>query len=408
MDTPQSWKRQTVLFLTSQTLSLFGSSLVQYALMWHVTLATKSGWVMTLFVLCGFVPTFLMSPFAGVWADRLNRKNLIMLSDGLIALATLALALVFMADEDALWLILVTAAIRAVGQAVQGPAVGALLPQFVPPEQLTRVNGISSTLQSAIMFASPILSGVLMTIWPLEWVFFLDVATAALAISVLAFLLKVPPHAKASAPQTVSYFADLKLGFRYVRDHRYLVSFFAFVGILLLFVGPAAFLTPLQVARSFGDDVWRLTAIEVVFSVGMMGGGVLMAVWGGFRNRVHSMVFSTAIMAVCTILLGLLPNFWVYLVPMGVFGVAMPYFNTASAVLIQEHVEPDYLGRVFSIFTMLMTSMMPLGMLLYGPLAEVVSIESLLLITGGLMAALAVVMLFDKRLLKAGVPKEAE
>jgi len=111
---------------------------------------------------------------------------------------------------------------------------------------------------------------------------------------------------------------------------------------------------------------------------------------------------------VCTILLGLLPNFWVFLVPMGVFGVAMPYFNTASAVLIQEHVEPDYLGRVFSIFTMLMTSMMPLGMLLYGPLAEVVSIESLLLITGGLMAALAVVMLFDKRLLKAGVPKEAE
>ena len=226
MDTPQSWKRQTVLFLTSQTLSLFGSSLVQYALMWHVTLATKSGWVMTLFVLCGFVPTFLMSPFAGVWADRLNRKNLIMLSDGLIALATLALALVFMAGEDALWLILVTAAIRAVGQAVQGPAVGALLPQFVPPEQLTRVNGISSTLQSAIMFASPILSGVLMTIWPLEWVFFLDVATAALAISVLAFLLKVPPHAKASAPQTVSYFADLKLGFRYVRDHRYLVSLY--------------------------------------------------------------------------------------------------------------------------------------------------------------------------------------
>ena len=405
MDAPQSWKRQTALFLTSQTLSLFGSSLVQYALMWHVTLATKSGWVMTLFVLCGFVPSFLVSPFAGVWADRMNRKRLIILSDGAIALATLVLALVFIAGQEALWLVMVTAAIRAVGQAVQGPAVGALLPQFVPPEQLARVNGLSSSLQSATMFASPILSGVLMTVWPLELVFFLDVGTAALAISVLAFFLKVPPHAKASAPQTVSYLADLKLGFRYVRDHRYLVSFFVFVGVLLLFLGPAAFLTPLQVARSFGSDVWRLTAIEVVFSAGMLAGGVLIAVWGGWRNRVHSMLFATAIMALCTLLLGVLPNFWVYLIPMGVFGIAMPYFNTAAAVLIQEHVDPDYLGRVFSIFTMLTTSMMPLGMLLYGPLAEVVRIEVLLLITGAMMTLLAAAMLFDKRLLQAGTPQ---
>jgi DHA3 family macrolide efflux protein-like MFS transporter len=404
METPQTWKRQTVLFLTSQTLSLFGSSLVQYALMWHVTLSTKSGWVMTLFVLCGFVPTFLMSPFAGVWADRMNRKNLIMLSDGLIAVATLALALVFMAGEDALWLILLTAAIRSVGTAIQGPAVGALLPQFVPADQLMRVNGISSSLQSAIMFASPILSGVLMSVWPLEWVFFLDVGTAALAIGVLAFFLKVEPHAKASAPQTVSYFADLKLGFRYLRDHRYLVSFFTFVAVLLLLVGPAAFLTPLQVARSFGGEVWRLTAIEVVVSVGMMVGGLTLAVWSGFRNRIHSMVFSTVIMAVCTFLLGLFSNFWVYLIPMGIFGIAMPFFNTAAAVLIQEHVEPDYLGRVFSIFTMVTTSMMPLGMLLYGPAAELVSIELLLLITGGMMAALAVAVLFDRRLLEAGKP----
>lgn len=402
--TETNWKKQTVLFLSSQTLSLFGSSLVQYALMWHVTLATKSGWVMTLYILCGFLPTFLMSPFAGVWADRMDRKKLIIVSDGLIAVATLALALVFWAGEDALWLILLTAAIRAVGGAIQGPAVGALLPQFVPADQLTRVNGISSSLQSAIMFVSPILSGVLMTLWPLELVFFLDVGTAALAIGILAFFLRVPPHEKAAQPQTVSFFSDMKLGLDYIREHRFLVPYFLFTGILLILVAPAAFLTPLQVARTFGDEVWRLTAIEIAFSVGMMGGGAIIAAWGGFKNRVHTMIAATLIMAVCTILLGLMPNFWIYLIPMAVFGVAMPFYNTGATVLLQEHVEADYLGRVFSVFSMLSTSMMPLGMLVFGPMAEVVAIEWILIVTGVLMLVQLIWVLADQKLIRAGVP----
>lgn len=408
MNSPTAWKKQTVLFLSSQTLSLFGSSLVQYALMWHVTLATKSGWAMTLFIICGFLPTFLMSPFAGVWADRMDRKKLIILSDGMIALATLALAAVFWAGEDALWLVMLTAAVRAVGQAIQGPAVGALLPQFVPTDQLTRVNGISGSIQSAIMFLSPVLAGVLMSIWPLEQVFLLDVVTAALAIGILAFFLKVPPHEKATQPQEVSYFTDMKLGFQYIRDHRFLVPYFLFVALLLVLVAPAAFLTPLQVARTFGEDVWRLTAIEMVFSVGMMLGGLAIAAWGGFKNRIHTMVFSVLIMAVCTVLLGVMPDFWIYLIPMGVFGVAMPFYNTGAAVLLQEHVESDYLGRVFSVYTMLMTSMMPVGMLIFGPLAEVISIEWILIGTGLAMVVQLLWVLGNRKLISAGVPPAPE
>lgn len=400
----QSWKRQTVLFLTSQTLSLFGSSLVQYALLWHVTLATQSGWVMTLYILCGFVPTFLMSPFAGVWADRMDRKKLIIISDGLIAVATLALALVFWAGEDALWLILLTAAIRSLGTAVQGPAVGALLPQFVPSDQLTRVNGISGALQAGLFFGSPILAGILMSVWPLEWIFFLDVGTAALAIGILLVFLRIPPHEKANQPQTVSYFADLKLGLKYIGEHRFLVPYFVFTAGLLILVAPAAFLTTLQVARTFGPDVWRLTAIEMVFSVGMMAGGALIAAWGGFKNRVHTMILSALIMGVCTVLLGLVPDFWIYLVPMGIFGLAMPFYNTPATVLLQEHVEADYLGRVFSIFTMLSTSMMPMSMLVFGPLAEVVKIEWILIGTGAAMLVQLVWALTNKKLVSAGQP----
>ena len=85
----RDWKRNTILFLTSQTLSLFGTSLVQYAILWYITLNTQSGVMMTIYIICGFLPTFFLSPFAGVWADRYNRKLLIMLSDSMIALSTL-------------------------------------------------------------------------------------------------------------------------------------------------------------------------------------------------------------------------------------------------------------------------------------------------------------------------------
>ncbi|MBL0939062.1 MAG: MFS transporter [Gemmatimonadaceae bacterium] len=383
-----SWKRTATLFLVSQALSLFGTALVQYALLWHVTLTTKSGVVMTVYILCGFVPAFFVSPFAGVWADRMDRKRLMILSDGTIALVTLLLALVMQRGGQggqAMWLIMLTAAVRAVGQAVQMPAVGAFLPQFVPPDQLTRINGIQSTIQSATFFGAPVLAGFLMSVWPLAWVFLLDVVTAAVAIAMLAFLVHVPPHERAAKAEHVSYFEDLAAGFVYVRGHRFFLAYFAFVGGLLILVAPAAFLTPLQVTRTYGSDVWRLTAIEMVFSVGMMIGGALMAAWGGFRNRIHTMFLSTGIMGACTVLLGVMPNFWVYLVPMGVFGLALPLYNAAAMVLVQEQSEPELLGRVMGVFTMLSMSMMPLGMLIFGPLAEVVRIEWLLIATGAAM-----------------------
>lgn len=406
---PKAWKRNATIFLATQALSLLGSSLVQYALMWNVTLSTKSGVMMTLYIICGFVPTFLLSPFAGVFADRFDRRKIIMLSDGLIALVTLvlALALSLAGGRQALWLMFLAAAIRSMGSAFQGPAVGAFLPQLVPEGKLTRVSGINGSMQSVIMLVSPMLSGALLSLAPLQAVFFIDVVTAAIAIGSLALFLPVPPHEKALRKQEVSYFEDMKLGFRYIRGHRYLLSFFAYLSLFLFFVTPAAFLTPLQVTRSFGADVWRLTAIEIAFSAGMMAGGGIIAAWGGFKNRIRTMLLSNLIMALCTIALGLVPIFWLYLVFMGLFGVAMPFFNTPSAVMLQEQVETSYLGRVFSVMTMLSTSLMPLGMLAFGPLADLVPIERLLLGSGAILLAMAIGLPFNRRLLEAGRKPEA-
>lgn len=397
-----NWKRNIIFFLSSQTLSLFGSSLVQYALMWYITLTAKSGTLMTLFVLCGFIPTFFLTPFAGVWADRYSRKMLIILSDAMVALATLILAIVLSRGYESLVLFFVMTAIRAIGTGIQMPAVNAILPQIVPEEQLTRVNGINGSLHAFITILAPMASAALLSLTSLTVIFLLDVLTAALAIFTLLVFFQIPLHAKAAAKQTTGYFTDLMEGIKYIRNYDFLKTIFLYFAVLMFLSAPASFLTPLQVARSFGGDVWRLTAIEITFAAGMMLGGGIIAAWGNFPSKIPVIALATLVMGICTFALGVVPVFWLYLGFMTVFGIALPFFNTPTYTLLQEKVAGDYLGRVFGVLEMIATSMMPVGMIVFGPIADVIKIEWLLMGTGLLIIMLGISLGQNKKLIAAG------
>lgn len=398
----KDWKKNILIFLSSQTISLFGSMLVQYAITWYITLKTQSGIMMTIAIICGFVPTLFLSPFAGVWADRYNRKLLITISDSLIALSTLILAVVFLMGYNSIWLLFVVLAIRALGTGVQTPAVGAFIPQIVPADKLTKVNATNSSIQSLIMLLCPMLSGALLTVASIEAIFFIDVVTAFIAVTILLLFLKVPAHSKALSNHKISYFEDMTEGIKYIKNHSYVKSFFWFCTIFFLLVAPVAFLSPLQVTRSFGNEVWRLTLVEISFSSGMIIGGIIMAYWGGFKNKVHTMSLSTVVMGICTFALGFIPNFIIYLIFMFLAGSVMPLFNTPSTVLLQERVEEDFLGRVFGVLGMISSSMMPLGMLVFGPIADIIEIEWLLIGTGALMFIQGFYLLRNKVMIEAG------
>lgn len=180
-----SWKQQAVLFLASQNLSLFGSSVTGFAIIWHITLQTSSGVWMTLIVLCSMLPQVFISPWGGVWADRHSRKHLIMASDGVIAAATCCLALLYFAGHGSLEILLVAAAVRSLGSGVQMPAVSAVVPQIVPAPHLARFNGINQTLNAPSQFLAPAVGGLALATLGIAWAFLLDVITAVLAIFVL-------------------------------------------------------------------------------------------------------------------------------------------------------------------------------------------------------------------------------
>ena len=404
----EKWQRQTALFLGSQTISLFGSSLVQYAIFWYLTLETQSGVIMTLSTIFGFLPTFFISPFAGVWADRYNRKRLIVLSDGIIALSTLVLVLLFLAGQRSIWILLATSAIRALGAGIQMPAVGAILPQIVPEKELTRINGLNGSIQAVVMLVSPMISGALYQFAPMEGIFLIDIVTAALAIAILVFFLKVPTHEKASQEQVSNYLQDMKLGFSYIQNHTFITRLFLYFFFFFFMAAPVSFLSPLQVARSFGDDVWRLTAIEIAFSIGMISGGLWIASWGGFKNRIHSIAAAIAVMGLCSFGMGVIPNFWIYLFLMGLVGLFIPLLNAPSMTLLQEKVEEDFLGRVFGVQSMVASAMMPLGMLVFGPLADRMAIEILMAVSGLFLMVVAFFAIRDRVLLEAGKPEPSD
>lgn len=375
-----TWKRRVALFLTGQTISLFGSSIVQYAVMWYLTLQTKSGTVLMAYALFAFLPQALVSLFGGTLADRINRKVLIITADATIAVTTLGLALAMSAGHTNLWLIYAAVAVRSVGAGFQTPAVAAVIPQLTPQAQLMRVNGINTTIQSAMALLAPAAAGAVFAVGGIVPTFFVDVATAALGILVLAFI--PVPTVRSGAEAATSYLSDLVEGVRYTfanRVVRWLMTVYAIIFVLT--VAPS-FLTPLMITRSFGDDVWMLTALEIAFSVGMTAAGVAVSVWFTRRSREHMILVACICFGLLSIALGLSTNLWVFYAFMFLTGVAVPFFSTPSMTLLQEKVAPEYMGRVFSFVSIVFAVAMPVGMLVFGPLADRVSVQALLVCAG--------------------------
>lgn len=403
-----NWKKNTVLFLASQTISLFGSSLVQYAITWYIALETRSGVIMTLSIICGFAPNLILSPFAGVWADRYNRKMLIAVSDALIAFSTLVMAILFLMGYGSVWMLIAVSALRSFGTSIQTPSVSAFLPQIVPVDKLTRVNAANQTIMSIMTLLSPVISGALLSMSTIESIFFIDVVTALIAIGILLMFLNVPAHARALEKQKTTYFLDLREGLLYIARHKFLKVFLLFFAVNSFLTSPAIFLTTLLIPRSFGDEVWRLTAMEIAFSAGMLLGGLVMTAWGGFRNRYHTILASGMILSLLSVALGVVPNYWIYISVMGAIGFLIPMGNTATLVILQEKIEDEFMGRVFSVISMISSSLMPLSMVIFGPLADIVSIESILVVTGIGLVILALVMMRNKVLLEAGKPLQSD
>ncbi|MCI5994189.1 MAG: MFS transporter [Clostridiales bacterium] len=399
MDEKQiTWKRQAVLFLIGQCITLFGSTLVQMAIVWYVTIQTSSGVWVAAFTICAYLPQFLISFVAGVWADRHSRKKLIIGADSLIALVTflMVLAIPHIADKAiVLYCLLAMSVIRSFGAGIQTPAVNAVIPQLVPEDQIMRFNGINATAQSVIQFAAPAAAGALLTINTLSSTLLIDVATAIVGIGFLSAVM-IPKQAIQSTEASV--WKDMKIGMKYTLSDKLIGKVLTVYGLFIFLCVPAGFLSQLFVSRVYGETYWYLTAVELAGFIGMVAGGLLMSIWGGFKSRVTTICAGLIVFGSLAIGMGLSKRFALYLTLMIIYGVAITMVQTATTTLIQEKAETSMQGRIFGLLGAMYSGFLPVGMAIFGPMADEIPLQWIMVGSGVALIVLSIFVCTNKEL----------
>lgn len=381
------WKQRFFTLWTGQAVSLLGSQLVQFALIWYLTVRTGSATVLATASLVGLLPRVLIGPLAGSLVDRWDRRKTMIVADGIIAAATLVLAVLFALDGPDIWQIYGLMFVRSVAGAFHGNSMAASTSLMVPVEHMTRIQGFNQMLNGGLNVISAPLGALLYEALSLQWILAIDVVSALFAIAPLFFFEVPQPERTESgnlSGEASTVWEDIKVGFRYTLAWRGLLYLSLMAALLNFLLNPAFSLLPLFVKGHLGGDAGQLGAIEAVAGIGAIIGGVALGVWGGFKRRIYTSMLGIFGIGAGTVLIGLVPStgFVISLAAMFLIGLSMPIANGALMAILQVSVAPDMQGRVFSLVGSLASGMSPIGLVLAGPLADKMGIQTWFLLAG--------------------------
>lgn len=381
----QSWAPRFFSIWIGQQLSWIGSRAGGFALVWWLTRETGSAQVLATATLGLIAPTVLLGPIVGTYVDRWNRRLTILISDAFIAFVSLLLAYLFWTAQMQVWHVYVVIVARAVGGAFHGPAFGASTTMLVPERHLTRIGGLNQSITGAIQVFGPLLGALLISILPLHGVMLIDVGTAAFAILPLLFVDIPQPEPQADS-QGESTLTSIRVAFGFVWRHRGLFYIAALAGFMNFVINPVFVLLPLLVTEHFGGDALQLGWLQSASGAGLIAGGLLLVLWGGFKRKVVTVYVGGGLQGLALVLLGAVPShlFPVAVAAMGANGLLNAFYNGPILPIIQSTAPPDMQGRVLTLFTSICQGIYPVSLLILGPVAELIGIRSWY-IGGGLL-----------------------
>jgi len=272
----RKWLRNYLPMGIGQIVSLVGSALVQFALVWYVTKQTGSATVLATATTAALVPNILLGPFVGALVDRWNRKLVMISADLVVALATVVLAMLFATGAIQIWHIVAILLTRSAAGVFQGPARIAATTLMVPKEHLSRLGGINQAVDGMITVFSPALGALLLELLPMQGVLAVDIITAAIAIALLIFFVRVPqPKTKPKADKVTprSLMADVREGIRYIVTWPGLFLMIVMASLLNMFLAPGANLLPLHVTTFFGKGAQELAWLQAAMGIGALSAG---------------------------------------------------------------------------------------------------------------------------------------
>jgi DHA3 family macrolide efflux protein-like MFS transporter len=367
-----SWKLPFFTIWTGQAFSLIGSRVAQFALVWWLTQLTGSATVLATATMVALIPEIFLAPIAGAYVDRWNRRIVMIGADGMIALASLWLAYLFWMEAAQVWHVYVIMLVRAVGGSFHWPAMQASTSLMVPEKHLTRVAGLNQTINGALNIIGPPLGALLMEVLLLYGVMLVDVGTAMLAILPLFFTRVPQPKRDDMGAEKPTIWADMREGLRYIRDWPGLTALIGAAMIVKIALTPAFSLLPLLVSEHFNGGAAQYSLLEAVAGVGIVLGGLILSVWGGFRPKIYTTMMGMVVLGLGFVVLGLTPGvfFWMALASTFVVGLMSPLIDGPIMAILQGTVVPEMQGRVFTLMGSLLWITSPFSLAVAGPVSD--------------------------------------
>ncbi|WP_379945978.1 MFS transporter [Enterococcus devriesei] len=380
----QQWRKKYLTILSGQTVSLIGSSAVQFSLIWWLTNESKSAIMLSLAGLFAFLPQMFLGPFVGVWLDRLKRKYVVICADLFMGLVALVLSLWFLIGNPGFVVVIVALFLRSLANVFHTPSIQAIVPLLVPEEELVKANSWNQFLQSGAFMLGPVLGAAMFAVLPL-WVILLTDLIGALAASFTLWIVDVP-NIPRSEESMQHYFKELKDGFAVFKADPPLLVVMLFSFFIMAFYLPLGTLFPLMTNVHFELSAWFASVVEFSYAVGMMISAFLIGMKKTWREKLLAAQLSVVGLGITFIGSGLAPatitGYWIFVFFCILMGAMGNLYNIPFTAYLQETIAPEKLGRVFSLFGSVMSAAMPVGLIIAGPMSEKLGIAMWFLLSG--------------------------
>jgi DHA3 family macrolide efflux protein-like MFS transporter len=392
---------------SGQAVSFVSSGAAGFAIIWYLSIATASATILALGTIAYFIPLIVLGPLAGAIVDRYNRKYIIIISDLCIAFITILVALMISAGLTSVPLILAMLLLRSVGATFHQPAMQATMPLLVPERHLVRIGSLDQGIIGLSNIVAPALGILLYTSMGLHSALFVDAAGALIACGILAFA--TIPNVHLAKSERTSLRREMADGMRAIKNCRGMGTFFALITVCCIAYMPMSAFFPLMTSLHFLRDGYSAAIVEAVWSVGFLLGSIVLGIWGGGRRLVPLIVISVGVCGALVVACGLLPPaaYWAFVVLTGLMAITGAFFNSPLIAVIQKNIEPAQLGRVMAVFGALTSLASPIGLVISGPVADVIGVAPLFVASGALMLLIALAALFFPVINNLDHPKEA-
>ncbi|MHA2428548.1 MAG: MFS transporter [Candidatus Hermodarchaeia archaeon] len=377
-----------------QSISLIGSNLVQFALVWWLTSTSGSAAALALASIIALLPQVVLGPFSGAFVDRWNRRIVMIVADALIAIATLTLVFLYAFNLVHVWHIYVLMFVRSLAGAFHWAAMQASTSLMVPEKQLARVAGLNQSLNALANIVAPPLGAILLAVMPIQNILIIDIGTAMLAIVPLLFVM-IPQPTRSHDHDTETLLSEIKEGMHFLWKWRALRIITVIAMMINFLAFPAFSLLPIHVTNFFNGGALELAWLQSSYSIGLILGGITLSVRSGNKKRVVTALTALAFNGLGLLIFGITPSNILLLGIGSIFfsGFMNTIVNGTLMATLQAKVPPEKQGRVFSLIMSLSTAMAPLGLAFAGPIADIFGV-GFWYTTGGIVIMLVSVASF--------------